>query len=277
MLVARIFMSTLYKTTSTLVLVLMFLSWPAGAQEIDENRIKELVQKEVERLLNPEALDAAIERGIRSYIVKQQQAKQQAQNRTQAEKARNLRPVDASRDHILGNPSAPITLIEYSDFECPYCKRFHPTVAELLKNNPDKVRWVYRHFPLGFHNPGAQKQAEASECVAELVGNEAFWQFSDAIYKRTKSNGTGFPLDQLQPLAEEIGVNGYAFAECVSSGRMASRVQQDIDNGASIGISGTPAAFLFNSKNEIRVVVGAQPLAELQRVVDELTNSASTQ
>ena len=270
-------MSTPYKIIPALALVLAFLSWSVNAQEIDENRIRELVQKEVERLLNPEALDAAIERGIRNYIVKQRQAEQQARNRTQAEKARNLRPVDASRDHILGNPSAPITLIEYSDFECPFCKRFHPTVTKLLENNPDKLRWVYRHFPLGFHNPGAQKQAEASECVAEIGGNEAFWQFSDLIYKRTKSNGTGFPLEQLQPLAEEIGINGEAFAACVTSGRMASRVQQDIDNGTSIGVSGTPAAFLLNTNGEIRVVAGAQPLAELQRMVDELTNSANAQ
>jgi len=243
-----------------------------GAQEVDENRVNELVQKEVQRLLNSDALDAAIERGIRSYIVKQRQAEQQARNKTQAEKARNLRPVDANRDHIFGNPNAPITLIEYSDFECPYCKRFHPTVTKLLKNNPDKLRWVYRHFPLGFHNPGAQKQAEASECVAEIGGNGAFWKFSDAIYKRTRSNGKGFPLDQLRPLAEEVGVNGESFAECLSSGRMTSRVQQDIDNGKSIGVSGTPAAFLLSTKGEIRIVAGAQPLAALQRMVDELTN-----
>lgn len=266
-----------YKITSSLILILVFLSWPASAQEIDEERIKELVQKELEQLLNTDVLDAAVERGIKNYIIKQQLAKQQAQNRAQSEKIKNIRPVDVKRDHIFGNPDAPITLIEYSDFECPYCKRFHPSVTELMKNNPKDLRWVYRHFPLGFHNPGAQKQAEASECVAELGGNDAFWQFTDLIYQRTQSNGSGFPLKDLQPLAEEIGVRGAAFKACLDSGRMATRVQQDIDNGVSIGVSGTPAAFLLSNSGETRVIAGAQPLPELQRMVDELTNSDSSQ
>jgi protein-disulfide isomerase len=270
-------MTALYRKTPALVLILLFLSWSAGAQEVDENRIKELVQQEVQRLLNPDALDAAIERGIRNYIVKQRQAEQQARNRAQSEKIKNIRPVDANRDHIFGNPNAPITLIEYSDFECPFCKRFHPTVTELMKNNPDKLRWVYRHFPLGFHNPGAQKQAEASECVAKLGGNDAFWKYSELIYQRTASNGTGFPLENLQPLAEEIGVDGKAFEKCFEIGQMTARVQQDIDNGVSIGVSGTPAAFLLSNSGETRVIAGAQPLRELQRVVDELANGASTQ
>ena len=270
-------MTNISKITSSLVLIFLFLSWPASAQEVDETRIKELVQKEVERLLNSAALDAAIESGIRNYVIKQRQAQEKTRNSVQSEKAKNIRPVDAKRDHIIGNLNAPITLVEYSDFECPYCKRFHPTVTELMKNNPDKLRWVYRHFPLGFHNPGAQKQAEASECVAELRGNDAFWEYSDLIYQRTTSNGSGFPLDQLRPLAEEVGVNGKVFEECLASGRMAARVQQDIDNGVSIGISGTPAAFLLSTSGESRVVVGAQPLAELQRVVDEMINNASNQ
>jgi protein-disulfide isomerase len=270
-------LTTISKITSSLVLIFLFLSWPASAQEVDENRIKELVQKEVERFLNPDALDAAIERGIRNYVIKQRQAEQQARNRTQSEKIKNIRPVDVNRDHIFGNPNAPITLIEYSDFECPYCKRFHPTVTELMKNNPDNLRWVYRHFPLGFHNPGAQKQAEASECVAKLGGNDAFWEYSELIYQRTKSNGSGFPINNLRPLAEEVGVNGNAFEECVQNGHMTARVQQDIDNGVSIGVSGTPAAFLLGKSGEVRVIAGAQPLTELQRMVDALTNGTSKQ
>ena len=270
-------MINLAKQAPALLLIILFLSGPSAAQEIDENRINELVQKEVQRILDSGGLDAAIEQGIKNYIVKQRQAQQQAQNRQQTEKVKNLRPVDINRDHILGNPNAPITLVEYSDFECPFCKRFHPTVTALMENNPDNLRWVYRHYPLGFHNPGAQKQAEASECVTEIAGNDAFWQYSELIYQRTTSNGKGFPLEALQPLAEEIGVDGQAFAECMQSQRMAARVQEDIDNGIAIGVTGTPAAFIFNNNGKVRVIAGAQPLTELQRVVDELVKSSSTQ
>jgi len=254
------------------VLFALFLSSAVGAQSIDEAQIRGLVQEEIERMVNTEgALDSAIEKGIESYILKQRLAAENAKAQQQQERAKNLRPVDAERDHISGNPDAPITLIEYSDFECPFCKRFHPTVMKLMENNEDKLRWVYRHFPLGFHNPGAQKQAEASECVAELKGNDAFWDFSDKIYTRTKSNGKGFPLKNLRPLAEEIGVDGDAFSNCLDSGKMTARVKEDIANGKLLGISGTPAAFIINQKGETRFVAGALPLQTLQSLVDELT------
>jgi protein-disulfide isomerase len=252
-------------------LLALFLTSAAGAQSLDEAQIRVLVQEEIERLVNAEgALDSVIEKGIGSYILKQRLAAENAKAQQQQNRAKNLLPVDAERDHISGNPDAPITLIEYSDFECPFCKRFHPTVEKLIENNQDKLRWVYRHFPLGFHNPGAQKQAEASECVAELKGNDAFWDFSDKIYTRTKSNGKGFPLKNLRPLAEEVGVNGDAFSKCLDSGKMTARVKEDIANGSLLGVSGTPAAFIINQKGETRFVAGALPLQKLQSLVDEL-------
>jgi len=186
------------------------------------------------------------------------------------DKAKNMRPVDIKHDHIFGNPDAPVTIIEYSDFECPFCKRFHPTMMKLMENNTDTVRWVYRHFPLAFHNPGAQKQAEATECVAELNGNDAFWDYSEKIYSRTKSNGKGFPIANLRPLAEEIGVDGDAFTACLNSGKMSVRVKVDIANGRQAGISSTPAAYIINQKGETRFIAGAAPLAKVQSLVDEL-------
>src|SRR5204863_994561 len=100
-------------------------------------------------------------------------------------------------DHVYGNPNARFTLIEYSDFECPYCKTVHLTLKKLIDDSGGDVNWVYRHFPLEFHNPGAQRQAEASECIAELSGNDSFWKFANAIYARTRAGGKGFPLDNL--------------------------------------------------------------------------------
>jgi protein-disulfide isomerase len=102
----------------------------------------------------------------------------QSGEKEDAQKVTGLAPV-TDKDHLIGNKDANFILVEYSDFECPFCKRFHPTATKLYKENPD-VAWVYRHFPLDFH-PTAQKSAEASECLAKIGGNEAFWKFNDIL------------------------------------------------------------------------------------------------
>ncbi len=246
----------------------------------DKATIAQEVQQELKRLIDEEgALDQAIERGIQAYIKKQQtaaQAKQAEAAAARAKKAKDLRPVSATEDHILGDPEAPISMVEYSDFECPFCKRFHPTAKALMEKNAGKVNWVYRHFPLQFHNPGAQKQAEASECAAELGGNEAFWRYSDLIYERTKAGGKGFPLKGLVPLAEEIGLDGKAFVECLDSGKMRERVEKDYQDGVKAGISGTPGVIFVNhASGEVKTVAGAVPLAQLQSAVDQLAPKGS--
>lgn len=217
--------------------------------------------------LSDEQFQARVEAGIKAFIEKQREAQASG---SQA-KAENLPPVDRESDHIRGNPDARITLVEYSDFECPYCKRFHATAQQLVDAYDGQVNWVYRHFPLGFHNPGAQKQAEASECVAELGGNEAYWRFADAIFERTKSNGNGFPLDRLAPLAGEVGVDTAAFQECLDSGRYTDYVKAQMGGGEAAGVTGTPGNFLVdNATGRIVAVSGARPLGDLKQVVDRL-------
>ena len=251
---------------------MLFFSTVLVAKTYDESEIKGLVKKEVERLLNSdEFMNEKIARGIIVFVEKQKQAAAKEEAAKQAAQAKNIRPVDAKRDHIRGKIDAPLTIIEYSDFECPFCKRFHPSVQKLLNNNPDKLRWVYRHFPLGFHDPGATKQAEATECVADLGGNDAFWKYADFIYQRTKSNGKGFPIGKLKGLAEEVGVDGTAFDSCLKSGKFVDRVKEDMANGKKIGVTGTPAAFIINQKGDMRFVGGALPLERLQALVDEVS------
>lgn len=172
-------------------------------------------------LKNEGIIDDAVEAGIKSYVAKQQNAKRKAQeerSRIAQEKAKKV-PRVTKRDHIYGDPEAKISLIEYSDFECPFCKTFHANPKQVVDAFEGKVNWVYRHYPLQFHNPGAQKQAEASECAAELGGNGAFWKFTNLIYERTNSNGKGFPLDNLVPLAKEVGLEKGAFQTCLDSQR----------------------------------------------------------
>jgi len=239
-----------------------------------QEAVKKEVRSELKKLINEEGfLDESLARAIEKYIVKQMKQAQQQKTQGASQKAKNVRQVSPTRDHIYGEPNAPISLIEYSDFECPFCKSYHPKVKKLVEQNPDKVNWVYRHFPLEFHNPGAQKQAEASECAAELGGNEAFWKYTDLIYQRTRSNGNGFPVERLVPLAAEIGLDKRAFKTCLESQRMAERVKQDYQNGVQSGISGTPGSIFINHQTDrIYATAGSIPTPKLQQIVDGLLN-----
>jgi protein-disulfide isomerase len=249
---------------------------PAG---IDEDALVRRVAEEVMKELGKsDFLQQQIELGIQKYVAKQREAQARAQaerGRAAGRRAESVRRVSAERDHIYGNPDARISLIEYSDFECPYCKRFHPTAKQAVDAYEGKVNWVYRHFPLDFHNPLAQKEAEATECANEVGGNDGFWRYADALYERTRSNGQGFPIDGLVPLAGELGLDQARFAECFESARHARRVKEDLEEGKSIGISGTPGNVLLdNDTGRVRVVSGAVPLARLRAQIDALLSAS---
>jgi protein-disulfide isomerase len=243
----------------------------ADAEEALVERIKREVMKD---LMRDGALDAQINAGIERFIARQRAAQAAASARKEqrsAALAKNIRPVSPQRDHIYGNPDAEVSLIEYSDFECPFCKRFHVTAKEVVDSYEGRVNWVYRHFPLAFHNPGAQKQAEASECAGALGGNDAFWRYSDKIYERTRSNGNGFPLSGLLPLAEEIGLDTEEFRVCLETGKFAGRVLEDYNDGTNIGITGTPGNVLRNNRTgKVVVRAGAVPAANLKNALDGL-------
>ncbi len=244
-------------------------------ESTDIAQLKQQIKAEIlAELQNNDALYPLIEAGIKQYVKNQQQAQQKAreeQRRLAKEKAKNVRRVSTERDHIYGNPEAPISLIEYSDFECPFCKKFHPTPKQVVEAYNGQVNWVYRHYPLDFHNPLAQKESEASECAGELGGNDAFWKYTDLLYERTKSNGKGLPIESLGPMAEEIGLNQGEFQDCLDSGRYTERVQEDLREGASSGITGTPGSILLNNQTgSVNLVSGAVPVETLKKAIDQL-------
>lgn len=179
-------------------------------------------------------------------------------------------PVDFKVDHIRGNPKATVAVIEYSDFECPFCIRLEPTLTQISKEYGDKVMIVYRHFPLGFH-ANAPKEAEATECANELGGNDAFWSYHDKIFDRTAGGGTGFPLDNLVPLAKELGLSETAFKSCLDSGKYAKHVADEMAAGQAAGVSGTPGNFVVNLKTQKNVMIsGAQPFANFKQAIDSM-------
>lgn len=174
----------------------------------------------------------------------------------------------SSRDHVRGNPNAQVTLIEYSDFECPFCKNFQETMKQVLKAYPDKIKWIYRHYPLNFH-ANAQKESEATECAYELGGHEKFWEYADKVYERTASNGTGFALANLPKLAKELGLDQEKFTACLNSGKYKDYVNQALAGGQEAGITGTPGVILITAKGEKQLIKGALPLETMKQIINE--------
>jgi protein-disulfide isomerase len=176
-------------------------------------------------------------------------------------------PVITNADYVRGNTNAKVTLVEYSDLECPFCKRFHPTMLQIMKEYGDKVKWVFRHYPLSFH-ANAQKEAEATECAGKLGGNETFWKYIDAILERTTSNGTGFALDQLAPLAKELGLNEGKFKTCLDSGEFTQKVKDQTQSGTVEGVSGTPGTIIIDAKGDTQLIPGALPFEQIKPMID---------
>ncbi len=186
--------------------------------------------------------------------------------------SRKVAPVTNS-DHIRGNRKAQIALIEYSDLECPFCKRFHPTTKKLLEEFGDKLMIVYRHFPLTQLHSKAQKEAEATECVAELGGNDKFWAFVDKIFEVTPSNN-GLDLNKLPELAAEVGVDKKKFQDCLDSGKHKKTVEDQFRSGIQAGVTGTPGNILLNLKTgETKLVPGAVPFETMKREIEKMLGS----
>ena len=246
---------------------------PVGAAQkaLDEETIKRIEQRILTDLKTGPWLQEQIEQGIQNHAKKGQEAQEAARAefmRQAAEKAKSVRPVDQARDHIYGKPDAPLSLIEYSDFECPYCKQFHAIPKALVDASEGRLNWVYRHFPLGFHNPVAQKEAEASECANQIGAQKAFWAFTDAAYARTQSNGKGF---ELIPLAKELGLAEADFQQCLDNGKFAARVNQDLEEGVNSGITGTPGIILRNNRTgEVRLKPGLAPAAAFKTDIEQM-------
>lgn len=149
-------------------------------------------------------------------------------------------PISAD-EHILGNPNADVVIIEYSDTECPFCKRHQTTMNNIIDayGKDGQVAWVYRHFPLDALHSKARKEAEATECVNELGGNTAFWKMLNTIYTKTPGNN-GLDAAQLPIFAKEAGVDVTKFNTCLSSGKYASKVEEQYQDGIKAGARGTP-------------------------------------
>jgi len=171
-------------------------------------------------------------------------------------------------DWVKGNRDAKISIIEFSDTECPFCKRFHPTLQRLLSEYPNDVNWVYRHFPLATLHAKAPKEAEATECAGELGGNDGFWAFLDRLYEITPSND-GLLASQLPEIAQEVGLDADKFSECLDSGRFEGKVAAHYSQATQAGGQGTPYSVIVAGDEKIPVS-GAVPYEQLKAIVESV-------
>ena len=186
--------------------------------------------------------------------------------------------VSVDNDPVMGDKNAPITLIEFSDYECPFCKRaFTDVLPELKKAYIDtgKVKLVYRDFPLSFH-ANAQKEAEAAECARSQSNDATYFKFHDQIFTQSTVGGTGLALTQLPVIAKNLGLNVNQFQQCLDSGKFKDEVAKDMADGTAAGVSGTPSWVIGTSSKdgqiEGQLIVGAQPFSAFKVIIDEKLN-----
>ena len=181
----------------------------------------------------------------------------------------NINPVTED-DHIRGNPNAQIMIVEYSDYDCPFCKNFHATMNQIMAEFGDdgRVAWVHRNFPLEQLHPNAPTIAQGAECVAKLGGNESFWTFSDLIYGERGTNEATDPL-KIPDFVAQAGVEVAAFDACMESGETKAAVEEDFNNAVDIGARGTPHTIVMVGDQQ-GVINGAQPYEVVKGIVDDL-------
>lgn len=172
--------------------------------------------------------------------------------------------VAADPARLRGNPNAPVTIVEFSDFQCPFCRTAEPAIKEVLERYKDKVRFSYRDFPIARIHPMAKQAAEASRCAGE---QGKFWEYHDLLYANQAN------LDQAGLIghARTLGLDMDRFSTCLTTGKFEALVESDLQVGIKAGVSGTPAFYI----NGV-YLSGAQPVSGFEKIIqDELTAAES--
>lgn len=166
--------------------------------------------------------------------------------------------VSADDDPALGNPNAPITIVAFEDFECPYSGQSYPIIRELMLKYPDDIYFVYRDFPVTTTHPNAANAALASECAQD---QNLFWEFHDKLYQ----NQSDLSESALFSYAQQVGLDATTFRGCLTTKKHAKEIQADVDNAVTAGVRGTPTWFVNGQKIE-----GVLPLVVWESIVRKL-------
>ena len=178
-----------------------------------------------------------------------------------AEQVGEVKAVSAA-DHVRGDKNAPVTIIEYSDFECPFCQRFHTTMKELMADSAyaGKVKWVFRNFPLSFH-ANAMPAAIAAECAG--LQNK-FWEFADKAYESQSQLGDAL----FAQIASDLKLNKSKFDSCIKDKSTQAKINDDKASGSAAGVTGTPGSIILGADGSKQLVPGALPVEEIKSMLD---------
>ncbi len=216
-------------------------------------------------LLNhPEVLSEAAQ--------KLDEQQRQTEELRMSEAAKGVKPVNGE-DHIRGNSNAPVKVVEFSDFECPFCKSFHATMKQVMNGyeKDGKVAWVFRHFAIDELHSKARKEAQAAECAAEIGGNQGFWAYADRLFEIAPSNNR-LDLSQLPIVAHDTGLDQAKFESCLSGdqrgGKFATHIEADIQDARTSGGTGTPYSVVIGSKGHIFPISGAESYEAVKAIID---------
>lgn len=198
-----------------------------------------------------------------------------AQNAAPAQPTTGTATVDD--DPVLGDKNAPITMIEFSDYECPFCKKYFTDTFPLIKAkyiDTGKVKLVFRDLPLPFHDPLATKEAVAANCARKQKNDDMYFKYHDEVFKQTTSNGNGLTEDKLKAIATGLGLNLGSFESCLKDKTMEDEVKKDAGDASLAGANGTPSFIIGKSTSDGKIegslVVGAQPITAFEAVIDPL-------
>jgi protein-disulfide isomerase len=182
-----------------------------------------------------------------------------------------VRPVGTA-DHILGNPAAPVVIVEYSDFDCDFCKGFNDTLHQVIANSGvnGKVAWIFREFPLTEIHPNALLHARAAECAAQVAGNDGFWKFAQALFAAQPVDPANYGT-----IAASAGISGDAFAKCLSGDTTAidARIMADRQNALDMGATGTPYSVILVAGKPPVVMAGAYSYDAVEQLLNTTIGS----
>jgi len=214
-------------------------------------------------------LENALSR-VESKIGDTQQTSPQPTQQTPPQTIQPIR-VSLDDDPLKGNPSAEITIVEFSDFQCPFCARFHATTLPQIEQNylsTGKVNFVYRDFPIQSIHPNALPAALAAECADD---QGKFWEYHDKLFQNQRSwQGLGIQtgINTFKEYAQELGLNLEEFNSCLDSRKYAQEINDDLQDGRDYGVTGTPGFFVGNEKIGFIKIIGAQPYSVFQNVLN---------
>lgn len=232
-----------------LLSVLVFLGWSINGLKNDINAIEQAIEEGAPTTIDPASLQSYVDSAV---VAQQQQLKEQRIQQALAPYANatdEIMPVN-----IYGNPDAPVTLIEFANTQCSYCKKYHYVPRSLVDNSKGRINIEYRYKPLANFGAVAGHQAIASQCVAKVAGNRHFWAYLDIVYAKNPSSPQEF-ID----IAQSLGVNVKALNECTTNNSVADKLSRDSASSFQYSVTSTPTTVVRNNINEdARVLRGLQ-------------------